>query len=175
VDGYLAIEAEHYTRNIERAGAAWRKTRISFRDGGESMCAWPMNKSISEPTKAPELVYRMHFQNAGRYYLNFVTFDRTLYRNFWYSLDGAAPALVDGNYPKIERDEHVRNIPVEIDKPGVHELHVYMNEPGVTLDQIVFTRQPADIGNFRIVVPVTDSGVKLRGAVAPESYWRAAR
>jgi hypothetical protein len=175
VDGYLAIEAEHFARNIARSGAAWRGIGLSFRDGGESMCASPMTKFVPDPRNAPELVYRMHFQNAGRYYLNFVIFDRTLYRSFSYTIDGGAPVLVDNSYPKVQRDEHVRNIPVVIDRPGVHELHVYMREPGVTLDQIVWTREPADIGNFRIVTPVTDSGVRLRGAVAPESYRRALR
>lgn len=175
VDGYLAMDAEHYDRNIERGGAGWRTTRISFRDQGRSMCSWPMMKSFADPRQAPELVYRMQFQNAGSYYLNFVIFDRTLYRNFWYSLDGEAPVLVDNNYPAKQRDEHERNIALEIASPGVHELHVYAKDPGVVLDQIVFTREPADIGNFRLTVPVGDSSPKYRGAVAPESYRPRAR
>jgi hypothetical protein len=93
-------------------------------------------------------------------------------KNFWYSLDGGTPSLVDSNYPKRERDEHVRNIPVEIEKPGPHELHVYMKDPGVVLDQIVLTRKPADIGNFRLAMPVTEGAPEYRGAVAPESYYR---
>src|SRR5574340_673221 len=42
VDGYLSIAAEHYSKNIERGGASWRKTRLSFSDGGFAMAAYPM-------------------------------------------------------------------------------------------------------------------------------------
>jgi len=168
VDGYLCAEAEHYWQKIDRGGAAWRHTRLSFADGGHAMCAYPLTDSRARA----ELVYRLNFQNAGSYYLNFVLFDRVLYKNFEYSLDGAPPVLVDSNYPRRQRDEHERNIPIVIDKPGVHYLHIYRKDPGVVIDQIVFTRSPADFGNFRVFEPVLESDPRYRAAVAPESYFR---
>jgi hypothetical protein len=173
VDGYLSIEAEHYTRHIPRGGAEWRRSRISFADGGWSMYSYPLTKSAASPLEAPELVYHLHFQNAGRYYLNFVLFDRTLYKNFYFALDSGAPVLVDSNYPRRQRDDRERNIPVVVDRPGRHVLHVWMKDPGVVMDQIVFTRQPAEFGTFRLFEPVKESHPCYRAAVAPESYRRA--
>ncbi len=175
VDGYLSAEAEHYWKKIDRAGTSWRETRISFSEGGASMCAYPLTKAAPSPAESAELVYRLNFQKAGRYYLNFCIFDRTLFKNFYYSLDGGLPVLVDSNYPRKQRDEHERNIPVIIEKPGVHYLHVYMRDPGVVIDQIVFTRKPADFGNFTLFAPVTESDPKYRAAVAPESYHRLSK
>jgi len=169
--GYLSAEAEHYWKKTDRGGAAWRKTRLSFADGGHAMCSYPMTKT-TEAAEAPELVYRLYFQNAGQYFLNFVMFDRTLFKNFYFSLDDGPPVLVDSNYPKRDRDQHDRNIPVTISTPGTHYLHVYMRDPGVVIDQIVFTRERADFGNFKIARPVEDSHPGFRAAVAPESYYR---
>jgi hypothetical protein len=171
-DGYLAIEAEHYWKKIDRGGARWLETRISFADDGYSMCAEPLTRAIASVEEAPELVYRLNIQNAGDYFLNFSIFDRTLYKNFLFALDGGAPVLVDSNYPRRQRDEHERNIPLRIDRPGVHYLHVWMRDPGVVIDRIVFTREPADFGNFGIFAPVAGTSPRFRAAAPRESYWR---
>jgi hypothetical protein len=172
VDGYLAVEAEHYWRKIDRGGAAWRLTRLSFAEDGLSMCAYPMTRAIESPAGAPELVYRLNIRNPGDYYLNFCVFDRTLYKNFWYALDGAAPTLVDSNYPRRERDDHERNLPLRIERAGVHELRVWMRDPGVALDRITLTREPADFGNFRLLEPIRGASPRYRAAAPPESFYR---
>lgn len=172
VDGYLSVAADHYWKKIDRGGAAWRETRISFSDGGKSMYSYPLTKTMTSPSESPELVYRLNFQNPGRYYLNFCIYDHVQFKNFYFALDQGRPVLVDSNYPLLRRDEHQRNIPVNIDQAGVHELHVYMRDPGVVIDQIVFTRAPADFGNFTLFIPVPESDPKFRAAVAPESFHR---
>jgi hypothetical protein len=175
VDGYMAVEAEHYAKKVDRGGAWWQPTRISFADGGHSMCAYPMSAAVKAAGEGPELTYRLNFRTAGDWFVNFCIFDRTLFKKFWFALDGAAPVLVDSNYPRRQRDDHERNIRVKVERAGVHDLHVWMRDPGVAIDRIVFTREPADFGNFRLLEPLVGTSERFRGAVARESWWGGRR
>lgn len=170
VDGFLCVEAENYWKKLDRGDGSWKKTRISFQDDGCSMSAYPLNLMIDYPKNSPELIYKLNFQNPGKYYLNFCLFDRTLYKNFYYSIDEEQPMLVKSSYPEMERDEHVRSIPIKIKSPGIHYLHIYMSEPGVVIDQIIFSKEKVDIGNFRLQEPIKDAHYKYRAAVAPENF-----
>jgi hypothetical protein len=172
VDGYLSVDAEHYWKKIDWGGAGWRVTRISFLDGGKSMYTYPLTEIMESPSESLELLYRLNFQTPGQYYLNFCIYDHVQFKNFYFSLDNGQPVLVDSNYPRMQRDEHARNIPINIDQTGVHYLHVYMRDPSVVITQMVFTRKLADFGNFTLFEPVTESDPKFRAAVAPESYHR---
>jgi hypothetical protein len=54
----------------------------------------------------------------------------------------------------------------------VHELRVWMRDPGVALDRITLTREPADFGNFRLLEPIRGASPRYRAAAPPESFYR---
>ena len=171
-DGYVAIEAEHYTRKLDTALARWEKI-ADYGRTLSSMAVFPDTAaSVTPPHEAPCLEYRMYLFHGGKVKvdaliapsLNFVP-GRGLRAAF--SFDDQAPQVVDalaGETLKTwERavSDSIRTMHSEhtLAAAGYHTLKVWMVDPGAVLQKIV-----VDLG-----------GVRPSYLGPPESYRGASR
>ena len=74
-NGYVAIEAEHFTQKMDRGGAEWRVFKQLGRNGDSVKVLPDVSPSITSnlPTTSPELDYKIYFFSTG-------TFPVTVYR-----------------------------------------------------------------------------------------------
>jgi glycosyl hydrolase family 115 len=168
-DGYVSIEAVHYTKKVDGASARWEK----IDDLGRTLSAMSMfpvtAKSVSPAANAPCLEYKMYVFHPGTAVveaildptLNFVPGRRLRYA---VSFDEESPQMIDALADKSSeawstsvkdavrkaRSTHV------IGNPGYHTLKFWMVDPGVVLQKLV-----VDFG-----------GVRPSYLGPPESYHR---
>ncbi len=154
-NGYVSIEAEHYTKNVDAGPVRWEKISDYGRTGS-SMTLFPMTaKSVEPPQDSPCLEYQMYLFSAGPVEvtsvlapsLNFMP-DRGL--RFAVSFDDEVPQVLtvvrqgyfvdNGNrdWEASVRD-NCRQVTSThaIDKPGNHTLKIWMVDPAVVLQKIV--------------------------------------
>jgi hypothetical protein len=156
-DGYVSIEAEHFTKNIGTHAARWGK----IPDLGRTLSAmsiFPVTAtSVTPPKHSPRLEYEIYLFSTGKVdveailspTLNFVS-GRGL--RFALSFDDGLPQVVtavpadysvglgDGNrdWEKTVSDNvRIVKTPFTLEKPGEHTLKVWMVDPGVVLQKIV--------------------------------------
>jgi hypothetical protein len=161
-DGYVSMEAEHFTANIPAKQARWEKI-----DGyGRTLSAMtilPMKaESILSPKDAPCLEYKMYLFKPGKLQvlttfapaLNYVP-GRSV--RFAISFDDNAPQILDivpkdfdARNGNREWEESVRNAARtirsshEASGAGYHTLKIRMVDPGVVLQKIV-----VDLGGLK--------------------------
>jgi hypothetical protein len=170
-DGYVSMEAAHYTRKVDGGLARWEK----IDDLGRTLSAMtvmPVTAESIVPTKGSAcLEYKMYLFDAGNVEvetilsptLNFVP-GRGL--RYAISFDDAAPQVIDALSRNSSEDwaesvkDSVRKVQSthSLAKPGYHALKVWMVDPGVVLQKIV----------------VNLGGVKPSYLGPPESYHRSA-
>jgi Glycosyl hydrolase family 115/Gylcosyl hydrolase family 115 C-terminal domain len=170
-DGYVSMEAAHYTKKVDGASAQWEK----IDDLGRTLSAMTVMPVTAESVVPPKgsacLEYKMFLFDAGNVEvetilsptLNFVP-GRGL--RYAISFDDAAPQVVDAlsrNSPEDWAEsvkDSVRKVQSthKVAKPGYHTLKVWMVDPGVALQKIV----------------VNLGGVKPSYLGPPESYHRSA-
>jgi hypothetical protein len=171
-DGYVSMEAEHYTKKIDAGQVGWDK----IEDYGRTLSAmsiFPVTaQSVTPPTNSPCLEYKMYLFNTGKIEveaivgstLNFVP-DRDL--RYAVSFDDQPPQVVSivaknyiVAYSNNDWQEAVRNNVRKVKSThtltdaGYHTLKVWMVDPGVVLEKIV----------------VDTGGVKPSYLGPPESY-----
>jgi hypothetical protein len=171
-DGYVSIEAEHYTKKVDTAGARWE----NIDDLGHtlsSMTIFPVTAaSVTPPQNSPCLEYAMYLFHPGDVEveavlaptLNFVP-GRGL--RFAISFDDQPPQVVDALAHNSTKDwaqsveDSVRKTKSKHTVAGVgyHTLKIWMVDPGVVLQKLV-----ADTG-----------GVKPSYLGPPESYHSIGR
>jgi hypothetical protein len=166
-DGYVSIEAEHYTKNTDTAQASWQKIDDYGRTLS-SMTIFPVTaKSVTPPLDSPCLEYQMYLFHPGKVEveailaptLNFVP-GRGL--RFAISFDDQPPQIIDALAQNTQQDwarsveDSVRKVKSThtVEGPGYHTLKVWMVDPGVVLQKLV-----VDLG-----------GVKPSYLGPPESY-----
>jgi Glycosyl hydrolase family 115/Gylcosyl hydrolase family 115 C-terminal domain len=171
-DGYVSIEAEHYTAKADAKGAAgekiaWEKV-AGYGRTLSSMTVFPVTaSSLQPPESSPHLDYRMYLFDSGLAQveailaptLNFIP-GRGL--RYAVSFDDQPPILVDALandwQPLWETSvkDSVRKArsSLTVDHPGYHTLKFWMVDPGVVLQKLV-----VDFG-----------GVKPSYLGPPESY-----
>jgi Glycosyl hydrolase family 115/Gylcosyl hydrolase family 115 C-terminal domain/Glycosyl hydrolase family 67 N-terminus len=156
-DGYVSIEAEHFTKNIPTRSARWEKIPGLGRTLS-SMSIFPVTApSVTPPENSPRLEYKMFLFDAGNVNvetilsssLNFVS-GRGL--RFALSFDDGPPQIVtavpenysvglgDGNrdWEKMVADGvRIIKTPFSLSRAGEHTLKVWMVDPGVVLQKIV--------------------------------------
>ena len=166
-DGYVSIEAEHYTKKTNTSSAQWE----SISDYGRtlsSMTIFPVTaETANPPQNSPCLEYEMYLFHSGALEieailapsLNFVP-GRGL--RYALSFDNQAPQIVDAlaqnsaaDWSKAVEDS-VRTVKstLNLSAPGYHTLKFWMVDPGVVLQKIV----------------VDTGGVKKSYLGPPESY-----
>jgi hypothetical protein len=170
-DGYVSIEATHYTRKIDTAAARWE----SIDDLGRtlsSMSVFPVTAdSVTPAPDSPHLEYKMYLFDAGAVEveailaptLNFVP-GRGL--RYAVSFDDQPPQTIDALAHNSQKDweeavrDSVRKVKSKhtLAEPGYHTLKFWMVDPGVVLQKFV----------------VNLGGVKPSYLGPPESYRHAA-
>jgi Glycosyl hydrolase family 115/Gylcosyl hydrolase family 115 C-terminal domain len=156
-DGYVSIEAEHFTKNISTHAARWDRIPGLGRTLS-AMSIFPVTApSVTPPKNSPCLEYKMHLFDSGKVdvetilspTLNFVS-GRGL--RFALSFDDQPPQIVtavpadysvgagDGlrDWEKAVSDSvRIVKTSFTLPKPGEHTLKVWMVDPGVVLQKIV--------------------------------------
>jgi hypothetical protein len=172
-DGYVSMEAAHYSHKIDAGRARWEEIP-GFGRTLSGMTIFPVTAdSVTPPNHSPCLEYHMYLFDAGKVEvasiiaptLNFVP-GRGL--RFAVSFDDGAPQLVtavpkdysagDGNRDwetTVKDGVRVVNSTFTLTKPGYHTLEFWMVDPGVVLEKLV----------------VNLGGVKPSYLGPPESYY----
>jgi hypothetical protein len=172
-DGYVSMEAEHFTGNAPTSDAHWGKIPGLGRTLS-AMSIFPVTAPSALPPKSPCLQYKLFLFHAGQVEvqsilsptLNFVT-GRGL--RFALSFDDQPPQEVtavpadysvgvgDGNLDwerTVENNARLVKTVLQLDQPGEHTLKFWMVDPGVVLQKLV----------------VNCGGVKPSYLGPPESY-----
>jgi hypothetical protein len=156
-NGYVSVEAEHYTRKTSAGPVHWEKISDYGRTLS-SMKIFPVTaKSVVPPQNSPYLEYRMYLSHSGTLEvetilaptLNFVP-GRSL--RYAVSFDDQTPQMVDALARHSSTDwetavkDSVREVKTSLTlaKPGYHTLKFWMVGPGVVLQKIV-----VDLGRVR--------------------------
>lgn len=173
-EGYVSMEAEHYTKRTDAGSKQW----IKVDDYGHTLSAMrataPANEPAAEPGKdAPCVEYKMYLFSTGKFdvtsiwgpALNFMP-GRAV--RFAISVDDAAPeivTLVPGDYnvrngnrdweKSVSDNARFGKSSIDITKPGYHTLKIWMVDPGVLLQKIM----------------VNTGGLKPSYLGAPESFY----
>ncbi len=165
-NGYVSIEAEHYTKKIDANSARWEKI-ADYGRTLSSMSIFPVTSRTLTPPDSPCLEYQMYLFHAGQVEveailaptLNFVP-GRGL--RYAISFDDQPPQIIDAlarnSLPDWEKSvaDSVRRVKSEhtLAAPGYHTLKFWMVDPGIVLQKLI-----VDLG-----------GVKPSYLGPPESY-----
>ncbi len=158
-NGYVSMEAVHYSRAIEDAPVRWRV----IPNLGKTLSAitsYPVTADSKLPKGTnPRLEYDMHLFSSGTVTVNVYTSPTLNYYNnqglrYAVSIDNARPQIVTINDSAQNRvwEEWVRNniIVTEsehaVDNPGGHVLKIWMIDPGVVFQKIVVETEDIDQG-----------------------------
>jgi endo-1,4-beta-D-glucanase Y len=173
-DGYVSIEAEHYTKKVDAGPVRWDKIEDYGRTLS-SMTVFPVTaKSVTPPTDSPCLEYKMYLFHSGDVEveaiiaptLNFVP-GRGL--RFAVSFDDQPPQIVDivpqkyttgdGNKDwenSVKDSARKVKSRQKLSEPGYHTLKIWMVDPGVVLQKLI----------------VNTDGVRPSYLGPPESYYK---
>ncbi|OHB64067.1 MAG: hypothetical protein A2168_06180 [Planctomycetes bacterium RBG_13_50_24] len=173
-NGYVSIEAEHYTKAINADTIKWLRIPNIGRTLSGITPVLVTAKSQTPEGNSPRLEYCMHLFNSGKVNVNAYlcptqNFHNTQGLRYAISFDDQTPQLInihekdtvpDWKYPpawnqavgeniKVITSEHI------LKKPGEHVLKFWMVDPGIVLQKIV----------------VDTGGVKPSYLGPPESYF----
>jgi hypothetical protein len=176
-NGYVSIEAEHYTRAVEAPPVKWlRIPDLSRTLSGVTVV--PVTSPSRKPEgDSPRLEYSMYLFNSGKaevkvYVSPTQNFLNTGGLRYAVSFDDQPPQIInihekdtvpDWKYPPSWNQAVTENIKITtskhtIGKPGEHTLKFWMVDPGIVLQKIV----------------VDTGGVKPSYLGPPESYHSGA-
>jgi hypothetical protein len=149
-DGYVSMEAEHYSKNIDAGTTSWEKLDDYGRTLS-SMTIFPVTaQSAVPPQNSPCLEYKMYLFDSGKVNveailaptLNFVP-GRGL--RYAISFDDQPPQIIDA-LGKNSLADWATSVKDEVRKsesshtlasPGYHTLKFWMVDPGVVLQKLV--------------------------------------
>ncbi|HUI58402.1 MAG TPA: glycosyl hydrolase 115 family protein [Bryobacteraceae bacterium] len=171
-DGYVSMEAEHYTRKVDAPTARWEK----IDDYGRTLSAMSVFPVTGDPVvprrNSPCLEYQMYLFDAGKAEVDAVLSPSLNFMpgrglRFAVSFDDEEPQVVDAIGPIAGRDNlprdwetivkdsarHVK-ITLNVATPGYHTLKLWMVDRALVLEKVV----------------VDQGGVKPSYLGPPESY-----
>jgi len=153
-NGYISIEAEHFTKAIPSKGISWK----ILPDHGRTKSAvapFPVTAAIQQiSTEGPRLEYAFNLLQPGEIKLNIYTsptLDFTGGKGLLYaiSIDGEKPQLLNINESKTRNwnTDVSENIKIltsvhQVKQAGNHILKYWMVNPGVVLQKIVIETKP---------------------------------
>jgi Glycosyl hydrolase family 115/Gylcosyl hydrolase family 115 C-terminal domain len=165
-DGYVSIEAAHYTRKTDTPSARWDEI-ADYGRTLSSMTIFPMTTPSVTPPDAPCLQYRIYLFNPGTVQVETIlapTLNFVPGRGLRYAIafDDQPPQIVDAlaHNSQTEWETSVKDSVRKIQSThtlaasGYHILRLWMVDPGVVLQKIV----------------VNTGGLKPSYLGPPESY-----
>ena len=149
-NGYVAIEAEHFSNLVKKGDGTWQK----IPGMGKTLSAMipvPVNSpSLALDQSSPRLEYDVLFNTSGEVTIStMISPTLNIYNNeglcFGVSIDEEQPKIVNIHKGKNNQDwqESVRRNIVEmktkhtIEKPGKHTIKIWMIDPGIVLQRIL--------------------------------------
>ena len=157
-NGVVSIEAEHFTRKIDRPGSSWQIISGLGRTG-DSIAVFPTTAPTLDPSGAPVVEYEFYLFTPGvvktlAYLVPTHPISSGHGLRYAVGFDGEPPQLVDVGadlqIPSRAWSLNVLNSSTtgisthEIKTAGQHVLRIYAVEPGVVLDKIVL-----DLGGLK--------------------------
>lgn len=146
-NGYVSIEAEHYSRKSDKAHASWNVLEGLGRTGGSVTIlptTIPSHVSINEiVAESPAMEYDIHTFTTGE-----VTVDFNCIPSYPINADyGLRLAMaVDDDRPVIVSKKVSRDVMsnlmklrgrLNLKREGPHTLKIWMVDPGLTIDKII--------------------------------------
>lgn len=150
-NGYVSIEAEHYTESIENGNYKWQEQDDLGRSGASMKFVPDTAASISD--NSAYLEYDVNFDTTG-------TFDIDVYRmptlnergsvKFAVGIDSGTPAVLAGTnkYSGGTTDKWAEGIlnnnetltaQITVNEAGIHKIRLYGMDTGVIIDKMVIT------------------------------------
>lgn len=153
-DGYVSIEAEHYSYQRKSDYAEWSVISDLGREYGDMIRAETQTLvgygERNYEQSAPYVEYNVYFSSTG-------TFETEIYRlpslsslgriRFAVSLEGGTPTIIEGekdygtNNPAWEEGVFTQIIKhktyLNVEKAGLNRIRVYMLDPFITIDKLV--------------------------------------
>jgi hypothetical protein len=156
-NGYVAIEAEHFTQKADRGGAEWRVFTQLGRNGDSVKVLPDVAPSITSAlsTTSPELDYKIYFFSTGTFPVTVYripTLDTTGACRLAIGVDSAAPQTLTGANSTsssawetnvLEQIEKLSGT-IQVSAPGYHTLKLFKVDPSIAVDRIVI-----DTGGLR--------------------------
>ena len=149
-NGYVSIEAVHFTRKVDAGTVRWGRIEDLGRTLS-SMAVFPFTAaSVTPPANAPCLEYRMYLFDAGKVDVNAVLSPSLNFvpgRGLRYavSFDDQPRQIINALEHNTQRDwettvkDSVRHVVSShtVPAPGYHTLKFWMVDPGVVLQKLV--------------------------------------
>ena len=149
-DGYVSIEAEHYTRKVDAGSVHWGKI-ADYGRTLSSMTLTPVTaESVAPPQNPPCLEYQMYLYDSGTVEVSAIvapTLNFVPGRGLRYeiSFDDQPPQVVDilaenslKDWEESVKDSvRISKSTHNLDKPGYHTLKFWGVDPGVVLQKLV--------------------------------------
>jgi hypothetical protein len=154
-DGYVSIEAAHFTKKTDTSAAHWEVVDDLGRTLS-SVTIFPANAaSLKPPEESPRLDYEMYLSSTGALETTFIlgpclNFDPTRGVQMPVGFDNERPQILtivpkgyvagDGNRDWEESvKDSARKVKSKhlIGASGYHTLHVWMVDPGITIQKII--------------------------------------
>jgi hypothetical protein len=152
VEGYVSIEADHYTKAVNTNGITW-KVLLDLGRTGSAITPYPVTAAVQKPGgTAPHLEYDVHLISKESVKI-MAYFSPTLnFHNdsvgvrYAVSIDDETPQVIslnnDDNNNRIWESWVANNIIIKtsahyVSKPGKHTVKIWMVNPGIVLQKIV--------------------------------------
>lgn len=165
-DGYVSIEASHFSKAIDANGIGWKKLPDHGRTA-DAITVFPVTSRIQIPgNNAPHLQYEVNLNSSGKVQIQVYCSPTLNFKNapdglqYAVSIDDEAPQIISlngedkNNISGIWNKWVAENIIIKtsshfVSKPGKHQIKFWMVHPGVVLQKIVIDTgglQPSYLG-----------------------------